>query len=58
MKQNKNTYRITFRSELIIKAGSEEEAEEIFAGLDLYSDEALKYGANWVETNSIDKVED
>ena len=51
-------YRITFRSELIIRADSEEEAEDIFAGLDLYSDEALKYGANWVETNSIDKVEE
>ena len=54
----KDAYRITFRSELVIRASSEKEAEAIFADLDLYSADALKYGANWVETNSIDKVEE
>lgn len=54
-KKTKKTYRITFRSEVFIEANSADEAEEKFGGLSLFSDEASKYCAEWVETNSIEE---
>ena len=48
-------YRITWRSEIFIKAKSEEEAEEKFEKLRLFSADALKLNADWVETNSIEE---
>ena len=47
-------YRITFRSEIRVKAASAEEAEEKFGEIDLYSEEAKKHGIAWVETNSVE----
>ncbi len=51
----KKTYRITFRSEVFIEANSADEAEEKFGELSLFSDEAHKYCAEFVETNSIEE---
>jgi hypothetical protein len=49
-------YRITFRSEIRVKAASAEEAEEKFGEIDLYSEEAKQHGIGWVETNSVEEV--
>ena len=51
-------YRITFRSEMFIDANSPEEAEQKFGEIDLYSLEAEKYGAQYVETNSVEEQEE
>lgn len=50
-----NTYCITFRSSIYIKANSPEEAEFQFGKIDLFSKEAQQHDSEWVETISIDK---
>lgn len=54
-KKTKKKYRITFRSEVFIEANSAREAEEKFGELPLFSEEASKRGAEWVETNSVEE---
>ena len=49
-------YRITWRSEIFIKAKSKSEAERKFENLGLFSADALKLNAEWVETNSIEET--
>ena len=56
-KPEKKLYRITFRSEVFVRADSPEEAEEIYGGYDLYSDEAKDdLDIAWVETNSVEEA--
>lgn len=52
----KNLYRITFRAEVFVKAKSPEEAEEIYGGYDLFSEEAKDdLDIDWVETCSVEE---
>lgn len=51
-------FRITFRSEMFIDANSPEEAEQKFGEIYLYSLEAAKHDAQYVETNSVEEQEE
>lgn len=50
----KKTIRITFRSEMYIDAESVQEAKQIWETTELYSKEAKKLGAEFIEINSVE----
>ncbi len=54
-KPEKKLFRITFRSEIYIKADSAGEAEQEFNEIPLFTEEAYKHAADFVEYVSIDE---